>query len=268
MPTRRIHTTRFALLSLFLWATCLPAQAQFLVAVRESSDVLVSIDPNTLVITPVGPLGTSFNFGGLAYDPFTETLYMIGGRGNNALYTVNITTGAATLVGSHGVTDLLGLEFDTSTGTLYASQFSRGSSIYTLNPTTGAATLLGNPGIGLGGLAYDSARDILVGVNDGNGDLYSINRSTGALTLLFNGPSNNNSGLAYDPLLDRLWNIDWSGNLFYYSPSNGYARTTALTGLGSHDGLAFIGVPEPSTNLLIGLGMVLFAARRYRRTAG
>ncbi len=239
-----------------------------LVAIRDSEDKLVKIDPSTLTRTDIGSLGVSFSFGGLAWNSSNNTLYMIGGRGNNNLYTVSLETGAATLVGSHGITDLFGLEYDSSTGTMYASQFSGGTSIYTLNLSTGAATLLGNPGTGLGGLAYDSSRDQLVGINDGGGDLYKVDRTNGSLTLLFNGDFTNDSGLAYDASRDGFWDIDYSGNLFFFDATNSYARTTKLTGLGAHDGLALIAIPEPSTWILMGLGGIAMLGRLKRRAAG
>lgn len=229
-----------------------------LYAVRESDDVLVKIDSESHQITDVGPLGTSFAFGGLAWDG--QTMWAVPGRGNNSLYTIDIESGAATLVGSHGVNDLFGLEWDPSTQTLYASQFSGGRSFYRLNTSTGAATLIGVMNRGIGGLAYDSMRDILVGVEDGAGDLWEIERESGAQTLLFAGEFTNDSGLAYDPDQDVLWDIDWSGNLFKYDIEGGYARTTVLSGLTAHDGLAY--VPEPMSLTLLGLGALVVARRR------
>jgi len=75
------------------------------------------------------------------------------------------------------------------------------------------------------------------------GDLYEIDRSNGDQTLLFEGPFTNNSGLAYDPGRNVLWDIDWSGNLIFFDIDNGYERNDVLSGLGAHDGLAFAGAP-------------------------
>lgn len=251
------------LLSLVLAATFLlpvSVEAGKLFAVRESDDILISIDTNTLDITDIGPLNVTFAFGGLAWDSSSSTLYMVDGRGARSLYTVDTGSGNATLVGAHGVRDLFGLAYDSKNDDLYGATFVAGQPLYTMDRGDGS----GNAGPTLrrrvGGLAYNSRDDMLVGVEDGAGDLWKIDRNTGEMTLLFEGPFTNDSGLAYDSEKHLLWDIDWSGNLFSYDIANGYARTTHKTGMGSHDGLAF--VPEPASLMLIGLGALAALRRR------
>jgi DNA-binding beta-propeller fold protein YncE len=57
----------------------------------------------------VGPLGISANRIGLAYDEDTQTLYANEGDVTFSLYTVNVSTGAASLVGANLATDINGL---------------------------------------------------------------------------------------------------------------------------------------------------------------
>jgi hypothetical protein len=216
-----------------------------LYTIEEIGDRLKSINTDTLAITDIGPLGVAFRFGGLAYDAAADKLYMIDGREAKGLYTVNRTTGAATLVGLHGVTDLFGLAYDSTNGILYASQ-SAGSNLYRLDTTTGAATLVGNMGVGIGGLAYDPETDRLIGIAEGVGDLFEIDRATAAATLVFDGSPKNSTGLEYDYDLNLYWDIDWDGNLYSYDPTAGYTRTTRLTGLGPYDGLAYVSASGPS----------------------
>lgn len=245
--------------------------ASLLYALNDTEDSLVSVDTDTLTITSIGSLGVSTSYGGLAYDPNTDTLYMVGGRGDENLYTVDRTTGQARLIGSHGVTDLFGLAFDSTNNVLFGSQFtSSDDGFHSLNTTTGIATTI-NPAMTnwIGGLAYDSLRDVLVGIQDGWGDLYAINRSNGAQTLLTIGAFNSDdSGLAYDSDNDLFWAIDYSGNLFSYDPNDGYSRTTALSGLVSHTGLAYISsVPIPPALWLFCSGLIGLAGLARCKTS-
>lgn len=273
MTLRHITTTiTTAAASLLIAGT---SQAGLLYTIADGTNTLEKIDTTTLVRTVVGSTGVANgDFGGMAYDPSSDTLYWIPGRGNNSLYTLNRNTGAATLVGAHGINDLFGLEFDTSTGTLYGSQFSGGSSLYRLSTGTGAATLIGNMGRGIGGLAYDSKRGQLVGVADGGGQLFNVNRSTAATSQIAAPGGNDDSGLAYDYNADLFYDYDWQGRLFRIDPNAGYARTTLFSGTGAHDGLAYVGtavqppaVPEPASLALVGLALAgLAATRRSKQT--
>ncbi len=251
------------------------ANAGVLYALDNGNDTLVAIDTLSLAVSTVGTLGTNVSFGGLAYDPYSDTMYMVGGRNNNNLFTLDRGTGAATLLGSHGVNDIFGLAFDTRNNVLYGSQFSGGSGLYSLSLTDGSATIInGSMNAGIGGLSYDWMNDRLVGMSDGAGDIYEIDRLTGAQSLLSNGPFVNDSGFTYDPDLDLYWDVDYSGNLYSYDPNNGFARTTRLTGLGNFDGMSYLtsagnqsseDVPVPASILLLGAGLLGLGLVRRRK---
>lgn len=216
--------------------------ATWLYTVREQGDVLRRFDVQTGSFEEIGPLGTTFDFGDLAYDPTSHTMYMIDGRGVEGLHTVDLLTGNATLVGQHNVADLFGLTWDPTTGTLYGAQFSQ-PGFFQLDTATGAANFVGNPGVGFGGLAFDTLRGQLLGINDGGGDIYTVNPANANSVFLTNGGGTNDSGMTYEPVGDKIYDIDWNGTLYRYDPQNNYNRTILLNNLGSHDGLVY--VPDP-----------------------
>jgi hypothetical protein len=231
------------------------ASADILYTVNPGNDNLVRIDTDTMSFTNVGPLGVAFDFGGLAYDG--TTMYMVQGFAGNGLYTVDLNTGAASFVGSHGFNDMFGLEYDPSTGNLYGGRSTTGFGLYEIDRSNGSSTFIGNPGVGLDGLSYDSRRDILLGAYAGPGDLYSLDRGNGSATLLYDGDFFNNCGMAYIPSLDEHWMIDWSGNLYSFDPANGYARTLLMNVGTSYDGLVLVPAPGAVGVLaLAGLGIV------------
>jgi DNA-binding beta-propeller fold protein YncE len=81
----------------------------FGVALGPSPDQLIRIDTITGAATAIGPLGTNVltpTVGGLEIDPDSGILYY---SDNQNLYSVNKTTGAATLIGAHGVSGMAGL---------------------------------------------------------------------------------------------------------------------------------------------------------------
>ncbi len=259
---------RFICIAILAGASAGPAFADVLYSINQANQ-LVAINPDTFEFTTVGPLGTSFAFGDLAYDPAMGVAYMVGGLNINNLYTVDLNTGAASLVGSHATPWVTGLGFDTSTGTLYASQSVVAKGFLTLNPNTAAATMINtNSGAALDGLAYDPVRDMIVGASANYpAELFAVDRTTGVATLLASDGSTylDNGGLAYDAKRDLFWYIDASGRLFSFDPNSGYAMTLAADGLGLHAGL--IWVPAPSAAGMVGVGL-LFCTRRRRQARG
>lgn len=132
----------------------------------------------------VGPTGARNGVdAGLEYDPSTATLYnMQGTGGSSSLYTIDIATGAATLVGTNAVFGD-GLAIDSS-GQAYTADFIFQDGLYTVDLNTGAATFVGGFNIGnvslQAGLAFDGS-DVLWAITSG-GAIYSIDTATGAAT--------------------------------------------------------------------------------------
>jgi len=228
-----------------------------LYAVRDADNWLVKIDSDTLQLTPIGSTGIQAgDFGDLAYDDTSATMYWIAGRSNNNLYKLSLNTGAATLIGSHGVADLFALGWDGKK--LYAQSTNR--NVYTLSTVNGAPTTIGNNSVYPGGYDYNWKTDKLVFLEAGGGGIYEVSRTNGAATLLNGGGGGvNDNDIAYDWDKNVYWAIDYSGNLFKYDATT-YARTTPSSGLGSYAALEYI--PEPSALALLAVGALLAGRRR------
>ncbi len=210
--------------------------------IRDSDDMLQRLDPLSLTITNIGALGVGYMFGDCAWNPSNNTLYMVEGRATNTLYTVNTTTGAATAVGVHGITDMFALGFYPPTGQMFAASAANGN-LYSLDLTTGAATLIGSTGLvspSINGLAWDPTRRQFIALvsNVSGGSLYSVDVTTAAVTLLADAGPIDNAGLTYDPTIDRFWAAEYQGAIVQYDPTAAFNRTTVATGTGTHTCIA------------------------------
>lgn len=99
-----------------------------------------AVKNNLIGATGVGPIS------GLAYDVVGQVMYGIAGGGGPAnLYTIDLSTGLATVVGNTGL-NAGSLQFGPD-GNLYAGTTGMGGgNIYRINPATGASTLVGSTG--------------------------------------------------------------------------------------------------------------------------
>lgn len=168
----------------------------------------------------------------MTIDPNTGQMYVADGIGDK-LYTIDKTTGAATLVGPFGVIgrDVSGLQFIGNTLYGLALRDSNPDALVTVDPLTGAATLVGTTGTNFGVIAA-MGRDPANGTTfiagpatdfGNNNQLYSLNLATGAATLV-----------------GSLTGVQFSISGFSVSGS-----PPILTS-----------VPEPSTLLLISSGLI------------
>lgn len=163
---------------------------------------------------------------GLAY--YNGTMYNINGSGSgSSLYTVNLATGATTLVGS-SLEFGDGLAIDLN-GNAFAIDAIFDDALFSVNLGTGASTFVG--GLGLGnvsaqsGAAFDASGTLYSLIND---SIYTIDTTTGAATFVSA--------------------ITLNGNQ-----------------VGGFEGLAIDAVPEPTTMALLGAGALAMMRKRRKR---
>jgi len=111
------------------------------------------IDTTTAAINQIGTSSPIIGhmWSGLAYDATTSTLYASSTTGNSAsaIYTIDVSTGAASHIGTTTTAQSIAdIAFDNS-GQMYAHNLS--NTIYLINKTNGSATLLGNTGFNAAG---------------------------------------------------------------------------------------------------------------------
>jgi hypothetical protein len=155
---------------------------------------LGTLDVTTGAFTAIGPItgagAGEANFSGLHLDPSNGTWYALAptGAGVNNLYTIDIATGATTLVAPLSDPAALFIDFAIdNAGNMFAHDIVS-DSIYSVNKVTGATTVLGPTGFLANfaqGMDFDPATNILyaaIYTGGGTGVFATINTTTGAAT--------------------------------------------------------------------------------------
>jgi hypothetical protein len=262
--------------------------------------MLVKINPATAQVIVIGPFnagpvnagGTPATMSDLAFDS-AGILYGIGSIGGPNLYTINTSTGQATLVGSTGLTSTSGGGLAISAaGVFYGTPTSTRYGTY--NSVTGAYTNITAPALPAGVGAYtalDFNGSVLFGLNTGPSPpspppthLVTIDPTTGIVTdlgasldsldaIAFQPPAalpgdyNNNGTVDAGDYVVFRKNINTS-NVMPNDPIGGIIGTTQFnlwrTNFGKPSGAGVSGsnIPEPTALVLLLVGMPAMCSRR------
>ena len=201
---------------------------------------LVTIDPVTGSTTQVGFTGLSVAEGDLAFDPASGVLYgMQHVPSNRQLFTIDVATGAGTVVGSLGGSE----EIEPS-----AMTFGSDGTLYVLDT-----------GIDFGDRPDISTR------------LLTVDKFTGATLTEVTLPIElgYTAGMDFDPVTGQLYVADGgvgegTNDLYLVSPANGAMSVVGQTGVAvGLAGLAFA-IPEPSSAVMACVAGLSALARRRR----
>jgi outer membrane protein assembly factor BamB len=241
---------------------------------------LVRIDPSTGGASVVGTLGYDIR----AFDLATRDgrLYAFDSI-HDRIVEIDPGTGAILNPIDIGIGDRIGegsLDFR-SDGTGFLSE-SRGHTgqLWSFDLETGTSTALtemGGLAPSLDGLAFQPGTDTLFGLAQWCGGLYTVDPASGKTELVgATGISGNVlAGLAFGP--DGGLFAATGGFLYSIDPLTGQADVIGSTGLRNVSGLVFLDpldpaspepighMPEPSTMLLLGGGLLGLGARVRRR---
>jgi hypothetical protein len=254
--TRALVVTALAAASLVL-----QAQATTRLFVISNSN-LNQIDPLTgAVMNTTAITGSSGTIGAFAFDAATNTFFMSNTTNDN-LWTLDITTGAATLVGPYNVTanvTMHGLAVD-DTGQLYgySSSVAMGARFFSIDRTTAQATPISDPGFSTpGSLEFVPSTQTMYFAHGGNDTLYTIDRTTGATTVVgpFNVTGQVGVGLAYDPAYGMYASNNSTNIGLYTLDLTTGAATLVSAWTGNPIALAFVpDTTTPSTPFCLGDG--------------
>jgi hypothetical protein len=258
---------------------------------------LVTINPTTAQVTVIGLFnvgneGNPATMADLAFDS-AGNLYGIGSVGGPHLYSINTSSGQATVIGSNGaLTSTSGGGLAISSGGVYYGTPT--SNRYgTYDPVTGAYTNIANPDkpAGIGAYtALDFDGSTLYGLNTGPGSpppthLVTIVPATGAVTDLgaslnsldaiafqpappgLTGDYNNNGTVDAGDYVEYRKN-EGTTNVLSNDPIGGtigpaqYTQWRSNYGKPPGSGVGASNIPEPTALVLLLLGLLATCFRR------
>jgi MYXO-CTERM domain-containing protein len=177
----------------------------------------------------------------LSHSVYGGTLYYSEDSNPNGLFTLNVTTGLATQVGSgiSGViTSTVGLAPSSDPNSLFGSKF---FDLMKINTDGSGSTDIGSGGSE--GLGFDPNSDTLFYAINGS---FGIQNQTNGARSPLASPNSDVEGLAYGD--GGVYGLDTAGDLKFYDIGTGLWSTIGNTGLptGFNKGLAY----DPSRSLL------------------
>jgi hypothetical protein len=264
---KRINHFVAGISAAFVLAAASSAHAELIYGINGANQLIGfdSAAPNTILstvnIAGASILNIDFNASGVLY----------GLSDNNELYTINLGTGATSLVGSPAITGGFDYGFDVSASGIRVVTDAGGN--FRVNPANGALTIDTGSTLSLVGSAsqfgitygIDANLDILTRTLDPNSGVYETVGSLGLdVTGLLGFDISDSTGIAYVSLSED----GFTSQLYTINLLTG--AVSEIGGIGSVGGdttldiATFAAIPEPGTALFgFALGGLAFLRRRH-----
>lgn len=220
---------------------------------------LYTINPATGVSAVVGPIGYAVT--GLAYNSSTGVMYGSTSSNSpvasNSIITINLTSGAGTLVGSTGLSGPVA-DLAWSGSVMYG--WSEGTDdLVTINLATGAGTIVSDSGVGTSGDSMSFVGGVLYGALAGT--WYSINTTTGIPTAIapVTGVGGNANGGTTQPGTNVFFSSANDGNLYTINVATGVGTLVGNPGIPNFDAIEFNTPPTATVPTLSEWAMIGFA---------
>ncbi|BBM67408.1 hypothetical protein VA249_40540 [Vibrio alfacsensis] len=249
-----MRSNKFLMLATIGIFTSFSANATF---IGDSSGGLWDYDAGTNSSTFIGDSGTMFD---IALDPISSALYGVSGNGN--LYEINQTDASTTLVGDTN-SFINGLTFG-SDGTLYGSG---GGNLFSINTSNAATSVIGSGSYSSSGdIAFDDMGNLFLSSTTGpNNSLWLIDEMTGSGTEIGDIGFDNVYGLNYTD--GTLYGFTLGAETIAIDTSTGEGSLLFQNQIRAYgaDGAGGVDIPEPSSLVLLGLGVLGLGAWRRKR---
>jgi hypothetical protein len=178
---------------------------------------------------------------GFAINPaIAGTIYGItGGQSNGVFLSINKTTGAGTIIGPSGYSDITGISVRPSDNKIFGvTGSSPASRLVRINASQGDAyPTINMPLPGIRTIAFDVNSDLYCATQSGL--LYKYNMSTNDTFYIGSTNISNLYGIAINPLNGQLWGVSLNNKIFKISKTNGTAVQVGIPGFTLTPAIAF-----------------------------